>query len=337
MALRLGIVGTGKIANKHAVAISMTDKVELAAVASRKLETAEAFSAEHGGEPVQGFEALIARDDIEAIYIATPTGAKEAAAIAALEAGKHVIVDKPMVDAASVRRMTDLARAKGLALMDATHLTHNPRTTHLLANRDANIGRPLSLLSCFHANVGGPENVRFDTALEPYGALGDLGWYCARLVVEFVPEALGAMTAQGSGTFENGALTSVSAVVAFPRTGFRLVMDSSFRTGAFAQDVSLVGTDGIILMDDFVHAWERDRIGEEKPQFKAGYRLRHGRSDPDTVQFIETPAEKSHMILMLEAFADLTKEPGSVRSLARMDAMLATQEILDTIWDSLER
>jgi predicted dehydrogenase len=334
--LRLGIVGTGKIAGKHAVAISMTDKVELAAVASRNLASAQGFTAKHGGEPVEGFEALCAREDVDAVYIAVPTAAKEEIAVEALMEGKHVLVEKPLPSARAAYRLERIARRRGLTLWDATHFTHNPRTPHLYdAIERGLIGQPLTLVTSFHADVGGSENIRYKTALEPQGVLGDLGWYCARLVSELVPSAFETSGGYGKGTWQRNALVGISSVTEFMSDGFRLVMDCSFEAGAFCQEMRLTGTEGSIQMDDFVHDWERARIGEEKPQFPAGYRLSRGRTDPGTVEFISTPAEKSHMILMLENFADEIGDGPSPDVLAGGLTMCKTQEFLDDIWRHL--
>lgn len=334
MTLRIGIVGTGKIAGKHAHAMSMTDQVTLQAVSSRRLASAEAFAADHGGAPVEGVGALLARDDIDAVYIATPTSAKHDIAMAALKAGRHVLIEKPLANASSARALAEKASSSGLVFMDATHFSHNPRTAIIRDRLGQDVGTPLTLVTNFHADVGGSENIRYDPVLEPYGALGDLGWYCARLVAELVPGASETSGCHAFGTWKDGALVSVSAVITFRNDGFRLIVDCGFEAGAFCQEATLIGTEGIISMDDFVHDWERARIGEEKPQFPAGYRLRRGRSDPSTVEFIQTPGKKSHMILLLENFAAAAAgRPSADVSGGRVTER--TQELLDDIWNSL--
>lgn len=338
MALRMGVVGTGKIARKHARAMSLTGTMTLKAVASRTHAAARAFTDEHGGDALEGWRSLLTRDDIDALYIATPTGAKHEVAMAALEAGKHVLVEKPLANSHSARALADKAREMGLALMDATHFTHNPRTELLLAAiLDGAIGTPISMMVGFHADVGGPENIRFDPVLEPYGVLGDLGWYCARLVVDLVPEAVERSKCHVFGTFRDGALVACTGVAEFPSDSFRLAFDCSFTAGAFAQDMTLTGTGGIISMDDFVHDWARARIGEEKPQFPAGYRLRRGRCDPGSVTFVPTPSEKSHMVGMLEAFAGCAAAPLGDRAAGARRKLVHTQEILDAVWDAIPR
>jgi predicted dehydrogenase len=127
--LRFGIVGTGMIAGAIADAMSSSTKAHLTAVSSRQIDKAAGFvSKRRGAIAVQGFRNLLVRDDIDALYIATPTAAKEEIALAATAAGKHILVDKPFIDRASVLRMSTAAQARGLVFMDATHFVHHPRT-----------------------------------------------------------------------------------------------------------------------------------------------------------------------------------------------------------------
>jgi hypothetical protein len=102
-----GIVGTGMIAGVIAEAIGKAKKARLTAVSSRQLANAENFAAKYSGTPVEGVEALLARSDVDAVYVATPTVAKEKIALAAIAAGKHVLVDKPFDGRASAARMIE--------------------------------------------------------------------------------------------------------------------------------------------------------------------------------------------------------------------------------------
>ncbi len=127
--MRFGIVATGMIAGVVAEAIGKARNAKLVAVSSRSLENAERFVATRPGvAAVEGADGLINRDDIDAIYIASPTAAKEAIALAAIAAGKHVLIDKPHANYDSIARMIAAAAAKRVFLMDATHFVHHPRT-----------------------------------------------------------------------------------------------------------------------------------------------------------------------------------------------------------------
>jgi predicted dehydrogenase len=116
-----GIVGTGMIAGVVADAIAKTANAKLAAVSSRRIENGDKFTAKrHGVATVQGIDALLTRPDVDAVYIATPTVAKEEIGLAAIAAGKHILIDKPFINHASVARITQSAAANGVTFMDAT-------------------------------------------------------------------------------------------------------------------------------------------------------------------------------------------------------------------------
>jgi UDP-N-acetyl-2-amino-2-deoxyglucuronate dehydrogenase len=90
-----GIVGCGIIGPHHARAIAGLDEARLVAVCDEQRERAEKLAAEHGCAALPSLEALLARADVEAVAICTPSGLHAAQAAAALRAGKHVLLEKP--------------------------------------------------------------------------------------------------------------------------------------------------------------------------------------------------------------------------------------------------
>jgi len=92
--MRFGIIGPGTIGGFHAKAIAEVDGAELSAVYGRTATTREAFAAEHGAEACASLGELL--DRVDAVTIATPTGAHGEPAMAAAEAGKHVLCEKPL-------------------------------------------------------------------------------------------------------------------------------------------------------------------------------------------------------------------------------------------------
>src|SRR5262249_41743375 len=137
--------------------------------------------------------SLLARGDVEAVYVATPTVAKEAIALAAIAGGKHVLVDKPFLSRASALRMTRAAAEKGVVFMDATHFVHHPRTAAVRAACAEKIGMPRSLSTAFYYPNEDRNNIRYDSTQEPMTALGDMAWYSMRAVVEYL-QPKGAIT-----------------------------------------------------------------------------------------------------------------------------------------------
>jgi len=143
--LGFGMVGTGMIVGVIADAIVKSANAKLIAVSGRQLGNAQSFVATRQGvAAVRGLDALLTRADVDAVYIGTPTASKEEIALAAIAVGKHVLIEKPFVTQASVLRMTQVAAAKGVAFMDATHFVHHPRTAASRSASTERIGSPRS-------------------------------------------------------------------------------------------------------------------------------------------------------------------------------------------------
>jgi NDP-hexose-3-ketoreductase len=118
--VRLGVLGCASIARgKLLPAVRRLPSIRVAAIASRRLATAQAAAAQFGGEAVEGYQALLDRDDVEAVYIPLPTGLHVEWARRALEAGKHVLCEKPMTtSAADTAELVTMASSQGLVLME---------------------------------------------------------------------------------------------------------------------------------------------------------------------------------------------------------------------------
>ena len=94
--IRFAIVGAGNIANFHAQAIGSVSGAQLIAVHSRRAEPGEEFAQKYDAEFIGDYDALLKRDDIDAVCITTPSGTHTALGVAAARAGKHVLTEKPL-------------------------------------------------------------------------------------------------------------------------------------------------------------------------------------------------------------------------------------------------
>ena len=93
---RFALVGAGMIANHHANVIrELADQIDLVAVVNRTAEKAEKITRMHGGQAFSSLTDAIAAIDIDVVVICTPPGGRAEVAIEALEAGKHLIIEKP--------------------------------------------------------------------------------------------------------------------------------------------------------------------------------------------------------------------------------------------------
>jgi predicted dehydrogenase len=335
--LRFGIVGTGMIAGVVAGSISRSKVATLSTVCSRKLETAQAFAAERPGvATVEGVEALLACEDVDAIYVATPTSAKLDIALAAIAAAKHVLVDKPLVDHSSAKKMTEAAAAKGVLFMDATHFVHHPRTKAILEAIPGLMGRPRSLHTAFYFPFTDRSNIRFDPSLEPTGAVGDMAWYSMRAVVEYLqpqgdPVKVAAVAERDP---QAGGVISVSGMIGF-ESGEVSTFDVGYTGGTMIMDLSLLGNAGLLTMDDFVMDWT-DSFAFQNPGIKTGYTYRTGMATRDDFTFVEVPSATSADVLMIDRFAELATSGDQRAAASFAEASLKTQQYLDAIWQALK-
>jgi predicted dehydrogenase len=132
--MKFAVVGAGVIGETHARLItSLPEGAELVAVVDVEAERAAALSGKYGGEPLTDLKQACARPDIDAVSICLPSGYHADAAITALEAGKHVIVEKPIdVTLAAADRLIDAEEQTGLtvAVISQRRFQHAPAFLH---------------------------------------------------------------------------------------------------------------------------------------------------------------------------------------------------------------
>lgn len=180
--LRIGVLGCADIAWRNTLpAVLRVPEVRLTAIASRDAAKARTFTDRFGGAPVQGYENLLARDDVDAVYVALPTALHHHWARRALLAGKHAWVEKPLAaTAAEAGDLIELARTHQRVLMDnfmfLQHSQH-ARVAELVA--EGRIGEPRSFSSSFGIPPRPDGDVRYSAELGG-GALLDVGVYTVR-------------------------------------------------------------------------------------------------------------------------------------------------------------
>jgi predicted dehydrogenase len=178
--LRWGVISTARINELVLAGARASEQAEVLAVASRDDALAAAYAREHGIEHAYGsYDALLADPQIEAVYISLPNALHVEWAIRALEAGKHVLCEKPLSRrAADAERAFDVAERCGRLLMEAFMYRHNPQTQRLRSLVDEGaIGRLRVVRASFGFYLDDLTNVRMRRELEG-GALMDVGCYC---------------------------------------------------------------------------------------------------------------------------------------------------------------
>jgi len=321
--LRWGVVGTGGIANQMAPMIQQATNAELAAVSSRKMETAREYANRYGiTHAFDSWADMLAFEGIDAVYVATPTSVKEEICVAAAAHGKHVLGDKPFANLPSLERITSACRDNGVGFMDATHFVHSPRTAHIKSQMAQQVGWPWSVASAFQFGLSDPDNIRMNPALEPYGAIGDAGWYNMRVAVEYLPEdveiaSVYAVLRRGG---PHNAAVSGSGIILLD-DGSTTTWNCGFESGAGIMDLRISGAKGVIKLDDFLTRRPADR--------PADYEYRQNWNDS---RFIEVPFDKPEAALMFEDFAAMVADEAWIARSMRSSER--TQQWLDAVWES---
>ena len=299
--VKWGILSTANINGKVIPPAHASEKVELLAVASRDQARADAYANEWEIPRAYGsYEALLADAQVEAIYIPLPNTLHVEWSIKAMEAGKHVLCEKPFDrDPEKVARAFDASERTGMLLSEAFMYRHNPQAKRLkeLVEGGA-IGELRLLRSAFSYSLYDADNIRLRTDVEG-GALMDVGCYCvsgSRLLAG-EPESVRGEAWYGP----SGTDWVFAGVMRFPKDVL-----ATFDCGTALpnrDELEAIGSEGSIFLDDPWHV--RNPVIE----------LRRG----GEVERIETEFQDSYR-LELENMSEAIRGEGELL-LAREDAM----------------
>jgi len=250
--LRVGILSTAKINNAILTGARESAGAEVVAVASRDRGRAEAYAAEKGIPRAHGsYEELLADEGVEAVYVPLPNSMHLPWSVQALEAGKHVLCEKPLAPrAAKVEAAFDAAERAGRTLMEAFMWRYHPATEKLTALLgDGAIGDVRVVRAAFGFTLDpAADNVRWSSELEG-GALMDVGCYCvsALRLLAGEPERVSAeLVAGGDGV--DARLAGVLRFGGDVLGTFDCAFDVPYRAG-----IEVVGSTGTIVSLDPWH------------------------------------------------------------------------------------
>lgn len=248
--IRWGILATGWIADLFTKDLILTGHA-VTAVGSRSQASADRFAKALGIPTAHGsYEALVADPNVDIIYIATPHPQHISAAKLALNAGKHILVEKAFtLNAAEAAEIVALAQAKGLVVLEAMwtrFLPHMKRIREIL--KAGTIGEVRSITADHRQKLPDDPKHRLNALDLGGGALLDLGIY----PISFAWDVLGKPSAiQATATFrETGADAQVATIFHYANGAIATTLSSSDSAGP--NRAAVVGTKGRIEID---HVW----------------------------------------------------------------------------------
>ncbi|KAK9165696.1 hypothetical protein Scep_000887 [Stephania cephalantha] len=347
--IRFGILGCASIARKVSRAISLSTNATVFAIGSRSVEKAQKYVSANAFIPPSvkiygSYEAVLDDPEVDAVYVPLPTSLHLQWAVLAAEKSKHVLLEKPVaLNAAEFDRIVSACEANGVQFMDGTMWMHHPRTAlmrEFIAD-PVRFGSPKSIHSTFTFTAD-PEflknNIRAKPDLDALGALGDLGWYCARAILWAVDYELPKTVTAIKGTVFNeaGVILSCGASLLW-EDGKVATFHCSFLSNT-TMNITTTGTVGTLHVDDFVIP-----CAETSSSFLTSTKT--GFSELDT-EWKPLPSE--HVVtnelpqeaLMVKEFARLVKgiKEGSLKAESKWPVYgRKTQLVLDRVIESIER
>lgn len=263
---RWGVLGTASIARKNWHALLNAGNSRIIAVASRSREKAQRFIDEcqhsvptgYPVEAIEGYDNLIARKDIDAVYIPLPTIVRSQWAIKAALAGKHIVIEKPCgLDANELANVLAAAHQTQVQVMDGVMFQHSSRLAamHRLLADQHSVGTVRRITSHF-SFMASPDWMLHNSMAEPAGCLGDVGWYNIRLTLCVLN---GQMPLKVRGRMLNGIARSDGSgftPIEFEgelvfENGVTATMYNAFNTSR-QQWAYISGTEGYLHVKDFV-------------------------------------------------------------------------------------
>jgi predicted dehydrogenase len=328
--LRIGTLGAARITQAALITPArQAPETVVTAVAARDRARAEAFAAAQGIPVVHdSYQALIADPDIDAVYNPLPNSLHAPWTLRAIDAGKHVLCEKPFTShAGQAREVAAAARASGLVVMEAMHYRYHPLAQVMLDQLPLIAGpeddrrngiKHLHCTVCFP--LDGPHDIRFCYDLAG-GAAMDAGCYaidCIRLLGPGEPEVVAALATEQ----HPGVDRAMTAFLRFPGDATAW-LDVSFTLGGkFRADVHVVGEHGQMRVQNFIHPYLRYRVTTQTAEGTASVRSEPGES-PETTYLGQLrtfaaavqrgkpfPTTPEHAVVTMELIDDVYRAAG---------------------------
>lgn len=251
---RFGVIGTGRITRRLVADLQSTDGVDVTAIASRTSERAKWYADQYGiAAAVEGYEPLLRRGDVDAVYISLPPSMHAEWSIAAAECGMHVLCEKPLAMNFQEAESIDAAcRKHEVRWLDATAWLHHARTAAISKwiddGRLGKLGHVSAAVSFYQPFQSGDH--RLDASLGG-GCLLDLGWYTsglARFAVGKPPVAVQADT-----LIHQGVPQRLTAMMWF-EDDVTATISCGYDT-ATRKWFEVAGSAASIVCDDFTRPW----------------------------------------------------------------------------------
>lgn len=314
--VRWGMVSAGRIANTFAQDMKFAENAEIVSVAARKREDAEAFAKRHGiKKAVEGYDALFADPDIDAVYISTPHAFHLEQSISALEHGKHILCEKPItMNPVECGQLISAAKNKELFLMEAMWTWYLPAIKQAQQwVTDGKIGQIEHIQASFGFKMPYTPETREWAPELGGGCLLDMGIYPIAFSWLFTKEYPQNIQA-AEKIAPTGVERQISALLEYPNSFSEITVSFSSKLHNWA---FIYGTEGYIAVpnfwsasgaflyqgDDVVESFKDQRVGSgfEFQIQSASKAILNGEKQSDIVTLQDTLAFQKIMQMIKQA------------------------------------
>ncbi|WP_419228622.1 Gfo/Idh/MocA family protein [Gordonia sp. CPCC 205515] len=243
--LRWGILGPGWIAARFVAALNAHTEQKVVAVGSRSLPRAQEFAQQHGIGAAHGsYEELLADPQVDIIYVCTPHTEHRPNALAVLDAGKHVLVEKPLgINASQAREIADRSRATGLFAGEAMWTRFLPKFDVLRRLLDDGALGEIRTVMADHGEFFTTDHRIYNPALAG-GPMLDLGSY----PVAFAQWTIGSPTRVAAlGTPANDELNGQISAILGTASGAQALINTTILSDT-PTDAAICGVDATIAI-----------------------------------------------------------------------------------------
>ncbi len=288
MKIKWGVIGCGGIAYRRTIpGMMLSENSELVAVMDARLDAAEMVKNEFGVKyAFDTIEEVLALEEIDAVYIATPVFCHKEQAMKVAKAGKHILLEKPMgltvADAEEIAAYCKEQGVKlGVGLMMRFSAYHQKMRELISAGVLGEIVSMRGQLTCWYPEI--PGNWRQNKAMSGGGALMDMGIHCIDLL-----QYISGTKAEKVSCFAQNQTFSYSAddsaaLLMKMRSGATAFVDANFNIPDNAAKCRLefYGTKGSILAEGTISQVESGKIELTTSDDSAGYNAQQNRDDDD--------------------------------------------------------
>lgn len=246
--VRFGILGTSRVALKGMLpAMRGSEFADLVMVGSRSFEKEKSVAEQFGVKKWGSYEDVLGSKEIDAIYISLPNALHEEWSIRALNAGKHVICEKPAaISYAAAKNMVNAAKRNNVRILEGLMFRYHPQNMKVLdLIRNGEIGEVLRFEGCFAFAMPDPASTGMNKNLGG-GSFNDQFCYpiaASRMVFDAEPESV---LCQIENDSMSGVSVKVHAMLVYP--GGKPAFASSIFGGYYQSTYSILGTKGCVRM-----------------------------------------------------------------------------------------